>query len=175
MELRIQQTADRMEIRMPMPRGNRILFLLLALFPMLAPYELIYRIEWNDYWNPFFLFAAGISGGALAVSAFLVWAAIAGLNTEMVFDKRLGIFFFAVQAPILRRRVQKFPLAWVRELDVETHEWTDGAPSYSLKAELLDGNAVSLSACWSRAEVEAVRDQAAAFLGLSPSGSARGE
>jgi hypothetical protein len=164
MELRIIQTPDRLSACAPLPAGNRILFLLLSFFPLLAPYELLFRIRWTDYWNFFFLFAAAISAGAVFVSAFLVWAAAAGMNTEMVFDKKLGIFSYAVQAPILRRRVQEYPLASVRELAVETHEWSDGAPSYSLKAILLDGKALSLGACWSRAEVEAVRNQVAVFL-----------
>lgn len=167
MELRIQKTAERLDVRMPLPVGTRVFFLLLSLIPMLAPYELIFRIRWTDYWNFFFLFAAAISAGAVFVSAFLVWAAIAGLNTEMVFDRRLGIFRYAVQAPVLRRRVREFPLETVRELAVETHEWSDGAPTYSLKALLADGSSVSLGACWSRAEVEAARDQAVAFLNLS--------
>jgi hypothetical protein len=167
MELRIVQTPDRLSVYSPLPVGNRILFLLLSLFPLLAPYELLFRIRWTDYWNFFFLFAAAISAGGVFVSAFLVWAAIAGMNTGMVFDRRLGIFSFAVQAPILRRRVREFPLGSVRELAVETHEWSDGAPTYSLKAVLVDGSAVSLGSCWSRAEVEAVRDQAAAYLNPS--------
>jgi hypothetical protein len=167
MELRIVQTPERLSVRAPLPAGNRLLFLLLSCFPLLAPYELLFRIRWTDYWNFFFLFAAAISAGAVFVSAFLVWAAAAGMNTEMVFDRRMGIFYYAVQAPILRRRVQEYPLASVRELAVETHEWSDGAPSYSLKAVLMDGKALSLGACWSRVEVEDARDQVAAYLNLS--------
>lgn len=167
MELRIQKTAERLDVSMPMPVGTRVLFLLLSLFPMLAPYELIFRIGWNDYLNPFFLLAAIISAGAMAVSAFLIWAAIAGLNTGMTFDRRLGIFRYTAQAPILRRRVQEYPLRLVRELTLETHAWSDGSPTYSLKVVLADGNAISLSACWSRSEVEAARDLAAAFINVS--------
>ncbi len=167
MELHIIQTPDRLSVYAPLPAGNRLLFLLLSLFPLLAPYELLFRIRWTTYWNFFFLFAAAISAGAVVVSAFLVWAAVAGMNTEMVFDARLGIFYYAAQAPILRRRVQEHPLASVKEIAVETHEWSDGAPTYSLKAVLADGKTFSLGSCWSRAEVNAVRDQAAAFIKLS--------
>ncbi len=167
MELRVVQTPDRLSVYSPLPAGNRILFLLLSVFPLLAPYELLFRVRWTDYWNFFFLFAAAISAGAVALSAFLVWAAVAGMNTEMVFNRRLGIFHFAFQAPILRRRVQDHPLESVRELAVETHEWSDGAPSYSLKAVLADGKTFNLGSCGSRAEVETVRDRAAAFINLS--------
>ncbi len=167
MELRVLQTPDRLSVSVPLPVGNRIVFLLLSLFPLLAPYELLFRVRWTNYWHFFFLFAAAISAGAVFLSALLVWAAVAGMNTEMIFDRRRGIFNFAAQAPILRRRVREFPLSSVRELAVETHEWSDGAPTYSLKAVLVDGSAVSLSACWSRAEVESVRDQAAAFIKMA--------
>ena len=167
MELRVVQTPDRLSVYSPLPAGNRILFLLLSLFPLLAPYELMFRIRWTNYWHFFFLFAAAISAGAVFLSAFLVWAAVAGMNTEMVFDRRRGIFSFAAQAPVLRRSVQEYPLASVREITVETHEWSDGAPSFSLKAVLADGKTYSLGSCWSRAEVESVRDQAAAFIKLS--------
>jgi hypothetical protein len=95
MELRVVQTPDRLSVFAPLPVGNRILFLLLSFFPLLAPYELLFRIRWTNYWHFFFLFAAAISAGAVCVSAFLVWAAIAGLNTEMTFDRRLGIFRYA--------------------------------------------------------------------------------
>ncbi len=167
MELRVVQTPDRLSVYSPLPTGNRILFQLLSVFPLLAPYELLFRVRWTDYWNFFFLFAAAISAGAVSLSALLVWAAVAGMNTEMVFDRRLGIFSFAFQAPILRRRVQEHPLESVRELAVEIHDWSDGAPSYSLKAVLADGKTCRLGSCWSRAEVEAVRDRAAAFINLS--------
>lgn len=167
MELRIQKNAERLDVRMPMPVGTRFLFLFLALIPMLAPYELIFRIGWTDYPNPFFLAAVIISAGAMFISAFLVWAAIAGLNIEMIFDRRLGIFRYAARAPVLRRRVREYPLASVRELTVEAHEWSDGAPTYSLRALLAEGDAVCLSACGSRAEVEAAREQVVAFLRMS--------
>jgi hypothetical protein len=164
MELRVVQTPGRLSISVPLPAGNRILFLLFSFFPLLAPYELLFRVRWTGYGNVFFLFAAAISVGAVFVSAFLVWAAVAGLNTGMIFDAQLGIFYYSFQAPILRRRVREYPLASVKELAVETHEWSDGAPSFSLKAVLVDGETFSLGSCWSRAEVEAVREQAAAFL-----------
>jgi hypothetical protein len=167
MEFRIIKTDDCLEIQFPMPVGQRILFLVLALFPCLAPYELIFRIHWDNYWNVFFLFAAVISAGALAVSGFFVWAAIAGLSTQMKFDKRRATFSYSAEAPVLPKRIQHYPLASIAELGIQTHEWSDGAPSYSFKVVLQDRRELSLNAAWSRAEVEAVRDQAAAFLNSS--------
>jgi len=56
-------------IHSPMHRGMRIVLGAVALFPLLAPYELLFRTRWESYLNPFFLFFAAISIGALAVSA----------------------------------------------------------------------------------------------------------
>jgi len=90
--------------------GCRIVLLLLALFPLLAPYQLIFQPDWEDFFNVFFLFAAVISLGALAVSAFFVWAAIAGLNTVLRFDKEAGTFTYSIDAPILQLRTEEFGL-----------------------------------------------------------------
>ncbi len=175
MEFRLIKTTDCLEVQAPMPIGNRILFLLLSLFPLLAPYELILRLRWENYWNLFFLFAVMISLGALAVSAFFVWAAVAGLSTRMKFNKPREILFFAAEAPILPRRTQEFPFGSIADVEIETHEWSDGDPSYSFEIVLRDGRKLHLGSSWSRAEVEAVRDRVAAFLGLSSSGSASGD
>ena len=164
MEFLIIETAECLDLVNPMPAGKRILFLLLSLIPLWAPYELILRPRWENYWNPFFLFVAVISAGALAVSCFLVWAAIAGLSTRMKFDKSREIISFAAEAPILPRRTREFPFGSIANLEIGIHEWSDGGPSYSFEVVLRDGRKLSLGSSWSRAEVEAVRDRVAEFL-----------
>ena len=93
-----------------MPPGKRVLFLLLAQVPLLAPYELIVLPKWQEYWNLFFFFAALISLGALAVSAFLVWAAIAGLDKEARIDRFRGRFTYIDRAPVVPLRRYKSTL-----------------------------------------------------------------
>ena len=149
MEFRIVQAADRLEVNAPMPAGRRILFLLLSLFPLLAPYELIFRLRWENYLNFFFLFAAGISAGAVAVSAFFVWTAVAGLSTSMRFDKRLGALGFTEEAPVLRRRTEEIPFGAIADLRMEEHEWSDGPPSYSFEVVLRGGRTLRLGSSWS--------------------------
>lgn len=52
--------------------GARILLAALGLAPLLAPYEWMMRASWEDYlnpfFNPFFVVAALVSAGAIAVS-----------------------------------------------------------------------------------------------------------
>ncbi len=39
--LRVVEEGNRLEIISPMPMGKRVLFAVLALFPLLAPYQLL--------------------------------------------------------------------------------------------------------------------------------------
>ena len=56
------------------------------------------------------------------------------------------------------------PLSSVRAIEVETHDWSDGAPSYSLKITMADGIAIGSAASGSREEVERVRARVEGFL-----------
>ena len=165
MEINVTATEEILELSHPMPIGRRVLFLLLALFPLLAPYELVFRIPWKEYFNLFFIFAAVISAGAVALSGLLVFAAIGGLNSRMKFDKPRGMLFFTYGAPILPQRTEEHPFATIADLAVRTHDWSDGAPSFSFEVVLRDGKKLHLGSSWSRMEVEEVRNKAAVFLG----------
>ena len=164
---RVIEGKEAIEIQSYMPTGKRVLFFLLALFPLLAPYELIIQPNWRSYVNVFFLFAAVISAGALAVSAFLVWAAIAGLNSKLRFDRADGTVTYSVGAPIVRWRTHKYPIEAIAHLGVEKHDWSDGAPSYSFLTQMADGSKFKSGSSWSREEIEDIIQRVSAFLGMS--------
>jgi hypothetical protein len=90
--------GDRLEIASPFPPGRRIVIFLAGLVPLIAPYELIWRVSWQTYWHPAFLFFALIALGAVAVSAFFVFAALAGFQSSMVFDRAASTFSSAREA-----------------------------------------------------------------------------
>ena len=164
--LRVAETRDTLEIESTLPAGTRVLFLLLALFPLLAPYDLILRPGWHSDLNVPFFFAALVSLGALAVSALLAWAALAGLDARTRFDRRSGLITHSVRAPVLSRRTARYPLASLGRLEIQTHDWSDGPPSYSLRMILEDGRAIDSGSSWSRNEIEGVRRRVSAFAGL---------
>ena len=166
MELKLIETANRIEIISPMPVGRRVFFALLSLFPLLAPYELIFRTRWKDYFNLFFLFAALICAGALSLTAFLIFAALAGLESKMVFDKTWGTFTYTARAPVIPKRSREYPIGSIKGLETVTHDWSEGSPSYSLKILTADGQGFSSSSSWSREEIENLKSRVSAFLGL---------
>ena len=162
---RVIESTEAIEIQSYMPTGQRVVFLVFALFPLLAPYDLIIRPNWQSYWNVIFLFVALISLGALAVSAFLVWGAIAGLNSKLRFDRADRTLTYSAGAPIVRWRTQRCPIEGIAQLRVEEHDWTAGAPSYSLVTQLADGTQFKSGSSWSKEEIENIVRRVSAFLG----------
>jgi hypothetical protein len=164
--IRVIESKEAIEIQSDMRPGLRILFGVLALFPLIAPYELIIRPNWQSYFNVSFLFVAAISFGALAVSAFLVWAAIAGLNSRLKFNRSDGILTYSAGAPIVPWRTVHYAIESLDRLQVEKHDWSEGSPGYSFVAIMADGKSFESESSWSREEIEAIVKRVSVFLGL---------
>ena len=147
--------------------GMRVLFAVLGLFPLLAPYQLLIRTSWEHYLHPLFFFAALIATGAVAVSALFIFAAIAGLSSSMVLDRRTETFRYSSQAPIIRRRSLVHSLSDVRGVEVGLYDWSDGAPSYHLKVTLGDATVIKSGSSWSREDIESIRSVVDGFLAAS--------
>jgi hypothetical protein len=52
-------------------------------------------------------------------------------------------------------------------LAVETHDWSDGSPTYSFEVVMTTGPRLNIGSSWSRAEIEEVKKRVASFLGLA--------
>lgn len=164
--IRVIESKEAIEIQSDMPAGLRILFVVFALFPLLAPYELIIRPNWQSYFNVPFLFVAAISLGALAVSAFLVWAAVAGLNSRLKFDRSNRTLTYSAGAPVVSWHTVQYAIESLDRLQVEKHDWSEGSPSYSFVAIMADGRSFKSESSWSREEIEAIAKRVSIFLGL---------
>lgn len=162
--LKVTEKEGTLEIQSVTPAGLRILFLLLAVFPLIAPYELILQPKWESFFNLFFLFAAVISLGALTISGFLVWAAIAGLNFMTVFDRRSRMLTYTINAPVLSMRASEYSIDSIDQLRIEKQDWSEGRPSYSLNILLIDGSALKIGSSWLRHELDAIAADIHTFL-----------
>lgn len=155
---------DCLEIRSPIRPGMRGLLAALALVPLLAPYELLVRVEWEHYLNPFFLFAAAVSAGAVAVSAAFLFAAATGLSSQMVFDRQASTFSYSAKAPVVRRTRQVHPLSDVCDVKVGVRDWSEGAPTYHLAVTMADGTIFESGSSWSHDEIASIRSRVDQFL-----------
>jgi hypothetical protein len=154
----------RLEVRSPTRVGMRVVFALVGLFPLIAPYELLVRTAWTTYLHPFFALAAVISLGATALSAFLFFAAVAASSSGMVFDRRTATVCAWSRAPIVRRTEREVAWSQVVGVEVAKTDWTDGSPSYRLRVALADGSSLESGSSWSRSEVETIRDRVVRFV-----------
>ena len=151
--------------------GMRLLLAAFGFFPLLAPYELLIRIEWENFMNPLFFLAAIISAGATALSALLFFAAAAGLSSKIVFDRHTATFSYSSEAPVVRRTRRVQPLSDVRSIGVGVREWSDSAPTYHLGVTVKDGTVFESGSSWSRDEIERIRSRVHQFLHSSPARS----
>lgn len=158
------ERVSHIEVHSPMRPGLRVALALLALVPLLAPYELLLRVPWRQSMHPAFFVAVLVSAGALVVSAILLFAAIAGLSSTMLFDKRSGTFAYAAGSPVLRRSARTLPLSAIREVEIGVRDWSDGAPTYHLRVSFTDGTAFESGSSTSRDEIELIRSRVAQFL-----------
>jgi hypothetical protein len=69
------------------------------------------RIDWQSYFHPFFLLAAFISAGPVALSLFFIFAALAGINSQLVFDRKTSTLTYSFEAPLVRRTSRIYPLS----------------------------------------------------------------
>lgn len=158
------ETAERIQIRSPMRPGMRLLLAALAFFPLIAPYELLLRPHWQSILHPFFFLAAFISAGAMLVSAFLFFAAIAGLSSELTLDRRAALLTHTSAAPAVRRKTRAYPLAAIARLETGERDWSDGPPSYHLRIVLHGGAIIESGSSPSREEIESITNRVDRFL-----------
>lgn len=163
-DLQVTGTKDRLEIVSPMPAGRRIFFGAAALIPLLAPYELILSVRWTTWLHPFFFLAALISLGALAVTGLLLFAALAGLESRMTFDRENGRFTYWQRALVVPPSTRELPFEEIQGVTVETHDWSDGAPSYSLNVAATGGRRFTTASSSARQDIEELRERAIRLL-----------
>lgn len=128
-----------LEIRSRVPAGLRVLCGIVAIIPLIAPWELLIEPAWKSFMHPAFFFALLISAGALAVSALFLMAAVAGLNTVMTFDTSKRMVSTAQSAPLVPFRTIRYQFSRIRELNLEREEVSEGDPSYALVVLTDDG------------------------------------
>ncbi len=107
---------------------------------------------------------AVISLGAVLVSAVFALAALAGLSSTMRFDRASATFTYTAHAPIVPLRKKEYPLSLIQALEIETHEWSEGPASYSLRVRMADGATFSSASESKREEVEGMKERVERFL-----------
>jgi hypothetical protein len=156
-----------LEIRETMSVGSRALYFVLALFPLLAPYQLILRPGWTSFFNFMFILALTISLGALFLSGFFAFTAVAGLSTRLRFDPRGQWFTYIREAPIVPFKRTRIAFDQIRGVEVEKHDWSDGAPTYSVRVQIQDGRSYKSGSFWNKQEAHQIMEKVEVLLAQS--------
>ena len=164
---RIIESDGILEIRETMGVGKRAFYIVLALFPLLAPYQLILRPGWTSFFNFMFILALVISLGALFLSGFLVFTAIAGLSTRLRFDPHERLFTYTQEAPIVPFARTQIAFDQIHGVEVEEHDWSDGAPTYSVRVQIRDGRIYKSGSFWEKQEADQLVIKVEALLAQS--------
>lgn len=164
--LKVIETKNYIEVQSRLPASQRVLLAAIALLPLWAPYQLIIRPDWQDYLNVFFLIVAAVSIGAVAVSVLFAWAAVAGLNERLRFNRARRHLTYTAGAPLVRRHHTRRPMADIAHLGTEKHDWSDGTPSYRFVTHMVDGKTFKAGAAWPREEIDRVVARVSGFLEL---------
>jgi hypothetical protein len=136
----IRQTDCTLELVNLVSVGMRVLVFLFGLLPLLAPYELLCKVRWGSYASPAFLFALTIALGALAVSGFFIFFALAAYNRRMYLDRNERKLVFGRGHVLQPYRERTYSFQDIAGVDIEAHEWSDGPTSYSLVVCMRDGS-----------------------------------
>lgn len=140
------------------------MFAALGLVPLLAPYELLVRVQWTSFLSGAFVIAAVVSLVAVSLSAAAFAAALAGPSSVMYFEATSGTLRYSTSAPLLRRSERVVPLVDVERIETVTTDWSDSSPSHVLRVVLADGSHLDSGASWSLDHVEVLRSRVERFV-----------
>jgi hypothetical protein len=137
------------------------------LLPLLAPYQLLIETGWQIYLNLFFLFALLVSMGAMAVSAFFIFFALAAYSRRMVIDHQNHRVVYGDSHVFRPYRERSYPFEELASVEIDIHDWSDGPPSFSLTLRPKGNHEFSIGYFDQRAQAEQYRDAIAAWIGLA--------
>jgi hypothetical protein len=116
---------------------------LIALLPLLAPYELLLKVRWESFFNPSFFFALLISIIMAAVSAFIMFVALFARNQYVCFDGDGSTLTYGWSDAVRPYRETIYRFEEISEPELETHTWSDSPNSYHILVKTRDGLKIS--------------------------------
>jgi hypothetical protein len=150
----ITQSESHIEFTRRMSPGFRLVLVLLGLFPLIAPYELLIKPAWRDWFNPFFLFFLAISLGAVAVSVGFIMAGLAGLSQRIRFDIPARTLIYESDSLLARFRQTRYRFSDIERIDLIEHDWSEGPATFYLQVKIRNSAKIEFGDLDSRADAE---------------------
>lgn len=132
----IRQSGNTLEFSNKVPIAVRVAIFLFGFVPLLAPYELLIKIKWENYFNLVFAFMLFIAVGAIAVSLFMFYFALMSMNQALRFDGDRRILTYGFSTALLPFMAKDHAFQKIKDLAIEVQDWSDGPTTYDLRLQL---------------------------------------
>jgi hypothetical protein len=153
----------------PVSPAKRVGLFVAGLLPLIAPYELLLRPDWQgNYLSLAFVVPTLISLGALALSILLMLAAITSTSVRIHFDASTRHLTETRSGLVGGPRVRQVPFAGITRVHVRETTWSDGPPSYTLIIELADDRRLTLGSDRQRESLDQTAEKITAMLASPP-------
>jgi hypothetical protein len=162
----VKETETTLELSNRISIGMRALIFFIGLIPLLAPYELLYKVRWENDTHLAFLFAFVIVLGALAVSGFFIFFALFAYSRRLYFDRRRQKVTFGFSHALQPYRERHCVFRDLSSIEVEVNAWRDGPDSYSLLPYSRDGSKFSIGYFDERTRTDRYKDLIKEWIGV---------
>lgn len=144
-----------LEVRDDVSRGQRVVLFALGFIPLIAPYELLIRPNWQDtaFGLPLVM-VLFISLGAVIISMVLFVSALAGASLSLHFDGVARQLCIQSAAPLPGRRTVAIPFDEIVDLRLDEKVWSEGEPTYALTVQTRGGRTYRTRSSSSKTEME---------------------
>lgn len=121
----------------------RLIIFLVGFFPLLAPYELLIKIHWTDYFNLSFLISLLFSILATAFSLFIMFIAFFAQNQYVCLDADRATLTYGWSDAVRAYRATDYRFDELSAPELVTHPWSDGPTSYNILVKTRTGLKIS--------------------------------
>ena len=128
----IKQSNNEIEFTSHLSLAARAVIMIMGLFCLLAPYELLIKPSWSGkitWVMAFFLF---ISIGAIALSIFLICSALFGMNQSIQINSTNRTITHGYKPGILRFRQNQYLFREIEIVQLKVHESVDASTRYNI-------------------------------------------
>ena len=121
----------------------RVVVFVIGFFPLIAPYELLIKPNWQGF-SLFMILPIIISLGATSIGLTFMAAGLLGLNHALHFDAASKTAFYIYETAITPLRRRQYDFAEVATVDIHVHTWDSGPDTYGLRVTFADGRKVEV-------------------------------
>ena len=145
----------------------RLVIFLVSFFPLLAPYELLVKIHWGNYFNLPFFISLLFSIFATAFSLFILFIALFALNQYLCFDRGRLALTRGWSDAIRAYRETIYSSEELSLPELVTHPWSDGPTTYHILVKTRAGLKISFGDFESKEEARHYQANVAEMLSSS--------